>query len=291
MLLVVSMGGTTLVKADTYVDFYSDGSNVKVEIYTDGTVSLFYNGVNIQAEINELKSMLNSIGYHMSQLATKTEVNNLNQTVFQLIGELDTILEDLFGKTHFLANVIGLNSEDSVIAANLMSGSYTIVDYLNSITEALDDVAEDINILDEEVSSVYGELQAFESYVEAQLNTTNLEIESLAGYTEEQRTLIRSQILTLEANIQVIFDDITAQRQEFGEAVLNDLNRLENIILDEASRQDITEMYIQDLQTRLYDMENAFGGLILILIAMAIIVCLKKLKNRRKSKKHVSATD
>jgi len=315
LLLIVSIGTIIPVNADTDTDItVITTGDVQVKINTDGTVSLYYNGVNIQAEINNLYGGLNGISLQMNALvadiesalssvwlqmntrATKTSVSNLNQTVFQLIGELDAILEDLFGRTQSLAYVIGLGSNSSIVTTNLKAGTQTVGSYLDSIITTLDYVADDINVLDKTLSEVYTELQAFEVYVEEQFNATYhnfnmtaLEIENLADYTEEQRNLILSQITTLEkatesfVNAKVL--ELNELRESLRQDVFTDLITLESLIQVETDRQDFTEAEVQNLQQRLYDVENVLGMFVLISIVLAIILVAVAIKRKLRKPK------
>ena len=296
-LLVISMGITLPVKADTDVTVTTTG-NVQVVIYTNGTVNLIYNGVNIQAEINGLKAILASMTYQMSQLATKTEVANLNQTVYQLIGELDKILDDLYGKTNYLANIIGFNADNSIVAANLKSGTSTITKYLDSILTTLDSVADDIETLDTRISSVYNELQDFENYVDGRFNATYLEIETLGNYTDTQLNnlyiKLHGEIQDLKAStLQLVnstYIELNGLTESLRKDVLADLLTLESRILDETDRQDFTELQLEDLQRRLYNAENALGALVLIFIVLAILLVAIGIKSKlRRRPKNVEA--
>ena len=304
ILLVVSVGIVLPVQADTYVDVTTTG-NVQVIINTNGTVHLIYNGVNIQAEINGLKAILASITYQMSQLATKTDMENLNQTVYQLIGELDTILEDLYGKTNFLANVIGLASNSSVVVENLKIGTQTIASYLDSIIATLNNIKKDINTLDNNLSEIYTELQAFENYTEGRFNATYLEIENLGNYTDVQLDnlynklhgeLQDQKVSTLQL-VNSTYIELNELRESLREAVLKDLTtldssiqELESSVQDETNRQDFTELEVQDLQQRLYDVENVLGAFVLISIVLAIILVAVGIK-RKLRKPQIPETD
>jgi len=285
ILLVVSVGIALPVKADTYVDVDTTG-NVQVVINTDGTVSLFYNGVNIQAEINGLYSALSGIALRMNTLATKTDVGNLNQTVYQLIVELDGILGDLFGGTTFLAGVIGISSNSSVVVENLLVGTQTVASYLDSVLTTLDDVADDVEVLEGTIDGVqerFNILEAFETQVLEQFNATENEIEDLTDYTEEQRNLIRLQITALEKDIEAFVDtkalELNQQREALRETILTDLltldtsvQELASLVQDEKDRQAITEKEVQNLQNRLDEAEKTFNTFIIAVIITAIAV-------------------
>jgi len=299
ILLVISVGIALPVKADTYVDVDTTG-NVQVVINTDGTVSLFYNGVNIQAEINGLYSALSGIALRMNTLATKTDVGNLNQTVYQLIVELDGILGDLFGGTNFLASVIGISSNSSVVVENLLVGTQTVASYLDSVLTTLDDVADDVEVLEGTIDGVqerFNVLEAFETQVLEQFNATENEIEDLTDYTEEQRNLIRLQITALEKDIEAFVDtkalELNQQREALRETILTDLltldtsvQELASLVQDEKDRQAITEKEVQNLQNRLDEAEKTFNTFIIAVIITAIavgcVVVFSKLQKKPK---------
>ena len=287
VLLVLSVGIVLPVKADTYVDINTNG-NIQVIINTNGTVNLIYNGVNIQGEINNLYSVMASITYQMSQLATKVEVENLNQTVYQLINDLDMILNDLYGKTNYLASVIGFNTSDSIVATNLKVGSSTIVEYLDSILSTLGSVTNDITTLYENTSSIYNELQAFENYVDNEFNATyleienlDLEIENLGDYTDIQLNNLYIKINEEVRNLQIsTLQLINDANYEIRKDVLTDLTLLESKITYEANIQAFTNNQLLDVQQRLYNVENILGVFVLVFIVLAISLVVIVIKRK-----------
>jgi len=281
ILLVISVGIALPVKADTYVDVDTTG-NVQVVINTDGTVSLFYNGVNIQAEINGLYSALSGIALRMNTLATKTDVGNLNQTVYQLIVELDGILGDLFGGTNFLASVIGISSNSSVVVENLLVGTQTVASYLDSVLTTLDDVADDVEVLEGTIDGVqerFNVLEAFETQVLEQFNATENEIEGLTDYVDETATQTSLLKEELEAFVDTKALELNQQREALRETILTDLltldtsvQELASLVQDEKDRQAITEKEVQNLQNRLDEAEKTFNLFIIVSIITAIAV-------------------
>jgi len=281
ILLVISVGMVIPVQADTYVDVDTTG-NVQVVINTDGTVSLFYNGVNIQAEINGLYSALSGIALRMNTLATKTDVGNLNQTVYQLIVELDGILGDLFGGTNFLASVIGISSNSSVVVENLLVGTQTVASYLDSVLTTLDDVADDVEVLEGTIDGVqerFNVLEAFETQVLEQFNATKNEIEGLTDYVDETATQTSLLKEELEAFVDTKALELNQQREALRETILTDLltldtsvQELASLVQDEKDRQAITEKEVQNLQNRLDEAEKTFNLFIIVSIITAIAV-------------------
>ena len=234
-LLTLSLLTTIPVKADVYVSIDTVGDvNLTVEI-VDGTLHIIYNGVDLLTELNGLQSSIHAIAYQISYLATKTELD-LNQTVNQLVGELDVILEDIYSKTIFLAYAIGLNS-NSTVGTNLMSGNYTVAGYFESIITEMNNVSSDIATLDNVLSEINLELQAFENYTDGKLNATYLEIENLANYTDRQ--------------LNAIFFELNEKRENLTESMVKDVLTLDTRIQEEADRQTITEENFEELERRL----------------------------------------
>lgn len=237
-LLTVSIGITVPVKADVDVSVSTVGDvNLTVEI-VDGSLTIIYNGVNILAELNSLQNSVQGLSTYMSYLATKTEMSGLNQTVNRLVGELDEVLEDLYGNTVFLAYVIGLNS-NSTVGANLLSGDYTIAGYFESMITALDNVSSDVITIDKALSETNVELLAFGNYTEGKFNSTYLEIENLADYTNNQ--------------LNNIYFELNEQNEKLKESMVKDVLTLDTMIQAETNRQTIAEENFKALEKRLED--------------------------------------
>ena len=291
ILLVVSVGIALPVNADTYVDVDTTG-DVQVIINTDGTVHLIYNGVNIQGEINNLYSVMAYISWQMATLATKTDVNNLNQTVYSLIGELDMVFKDVYDNANFLASIIGISSNSSSVSLNLKSGDYTIVSYLDGI---LADLYETNTTL----TNVRNELTNFENYVDGRFNATSTEIETqltiLGNYVDTQLndlyTKLHVEVQDLKAyTIELVngtYIELSERREEMRKDVLADLETLNGLIKEGADRQTITEAYVNNLQQRLYDVENVLGLLVLVsmvlIVALLVRACVRRLKRNPKT--------
>ena len=235
-LLTLSLLTIIPVKADVDISVYTVGDvNLTVEI-VDGTLHIIYNGVDLLTELNSLGNSIHAIAHQISYLATKTELGDLNQTVNQLVGELDVILEDIYSKTIFLAYAIGLNS-NSTVGTNLMSGNYTVAGYFESIITEMNNVSSDIATLDNVLSEINLELQAFENYTDGKLNATYLEIENLANYTDRQ--------------LNAIFFELNEKRENLTESMVKDVLTLDTRIQEEADRQTITEENFEELERRL----------------------------------------
>ena len=306
LLLIASIGTIIPVKADTDVTVYTVGDVTLTVNITNGSLLLIYDGIDILAEIHYVQQRmfyLQGLMYtFMSTYATQEsltnleqvinqELYNLNQTVSQLVGELDVILEDLYGKTNFLAYVIGLDSNSSIIATNLMSGNYTIVNYLDSIITTLDNVDNDLLILEDAISEIrerLGELEVFKLYALEQFNATYLEIENLVNYTDTQLDNLYNELLgeiqTLEiSTIQFVnstYIELNERRESLRQDVLADLIILEGLIQVETNRQDFTELEVQNLQQRLYDVENVLGLFVIISIVLAILLVAVVIKRK-----------
>jgi hypothetical protein len=235
-LLTLSLLTIIPVKADVDISVYTVGDvNLTVEI-VDGTLHIIYNGVDLLTGLNSLQNSIHAIAYQISYLATKTELGDLNQTVNQLVGELDIILEDIYSKTIFLAYAIGLNS-NSTVGTNLMSGNYTVAGYFESIITEMNNVSSDIATLDNVLSEINLELQAFENYTDGKLNATYLEIENLANYTDKQ--------------LNAILFELNEKREKLTESMVKDVLTLDTKIQEEADRQTITEENFEELERRL----------------------------------------
>lgn len=235
-LLTLSLLTIIPVKADVDISVYTVGDvNLTVEI-VDGTLHIIYNGVDLLTELNSLGNSIHAIAYQISYLATKTELGDLNQTINQLVGELDIILEDIYSKTIFLAYAIGLNS-NSTVGTNLMSGNYTVAGYFESIITEMNNVSSDIATLDNVLSEINLELQAFENYTDGKFNATYLEIENLVNYTDKQ--------------LNAIFFELNEKRENLTELMVKDVLTLDTRIQEEADRQTITEENFEELERRL----------------------------------------
>lgn len=235
-LLVASLVLSIPVYADTSVSVVTL-EDVTVVVETDGTVSLYYNGVNIQEVINGLGSALNYVANKMSTLAKEHDLGELNQTVYSLIGELNLVLDNLYGRTNYLAAVIGLNSNSSTVLENLKNGTVTVAGYFESIITEMNNVSSDIATLDNVLSEINLELQAFENYTDGKLNATYLEIENLANYTDKQ--------------LNAILFELNEKREKLTESMVKDVLTLDTRIQEEADRQTITEENFEELERRL----------------------------------------
>ncbi len=235
-LVTLSLLTAIPVKADVDVSVYTVGDvNMTVEI-VDGDLHIIYNGVDLLAELNSLHGSIHAIASQISYLATKTELGDLSQTLNDLVGELDIILEDLYSRTTFLAYTLGLNS-NSTVGTNLMSGNYTVAGYFESIISEMNNVSSDINTLDNVLSEINLELEAFENYTEGKFNATYLEIENLANYTDSQ--------------LDAIFFELTEKRENLTKSMIKDVLTLDTMIQEEANRQTITEENFEELERKL----------------------------------------
>lgn len=295
-LLIVSVGATLPVKADTDVSVYTVGDvNLTVEI-VDGSLTLTYNGRDILAEINSLKSSLWAVSSSMSYLATKTDVGALNQTVGQLIGELDLIFNDVYGKTNLLAGVLGISSNSSAVSLNLNSGDYTFVSYLDGILSNLDET-------NTELAGTYNELVTFENYAEGRFNATYLEIESLGNYTDIQLNNLYNELdgelQGLEAStLQVVnstYIELNELRESLRQDVLADLLTLESLIQEGENKQAITEMKLDEVESRFdafvtaKEQETRTLNIVLIVAALGTILPIASVYIVKKKRKNSTA--
>lgn len=256
------------VYADTNVSVTTTG-NVTLIVETDGTITIIYNGVNIQQMINGLGSALNSIAGKMSSLATETDLDEVNQTVYFLIDELEAVLDNLYARTNYLAAVIGLNSNSSTVLENLKNGTSTVSGYLDSILTDLDLVTEDITILNTEISSVYAEFQEFESKADAD----NTEIQKAINRLQAG---LQTEIQNLQTEIDEIYADLDGKRQVLVNATVADLENLSRMIEEEKLYQTSTDGEVRsledillDVQTKLYHYE-----IVIYLLAIGVILAI-----------------
>jgi hypothetical protein len=273
-LLMLSTGILMPVKAEVDVTVTTT-EDVYVVINSDGSVSLYYNGVELLGEINNLKAGLQSLSSVMTYLATKTDVTALNQTINQLIEELDMIFKDVYSKTNYLASIIGITANSTEVSLNLVNGTHTVASYLEGIVGNLNETNTEIVI-------TYNELLAFENYAENQLNATHLEIESLGNYTDTKLNNLQDEFQALEVStLQVMnrtYTELGEQREELRQDVLADLQALESRRQDDATQLAITERKLDAVEQRFEEYarekDAESRNLISVLMVAALVTTL-----------------
>ncbi|MCD6470692.1 hypothetical protein J7L29_07840, partial [Candidatus Bathyarchaeota archaeon] len=93
------------MKGDAYITITNEGSSIEI----------VYNGKDI-----------------LNEFATKEQFRSLSKRLYELkndfrdlINSLDLTFEDLYGKTYYLANLIGFLEDNSTVAIQLKSGNIT----------------------------------------------------------------------------------------------------------------------------------------------------------------------
>ena len=227
-MLLIAIGTMTTVQAmEVHIDVDAEGNiTVTTSNEDNGTLTIIYNGVDLLSELNSQLETVNSqlITIMILQEQMKRfELNDLNQKILQLIEELNSVFKDVYGKVGFLAYVIGLNSNSSMIVENLKSGDSTIVNYLDEASADLDDTNLAISNVAKELADTYTEAKL--AMQEQGIEIKNLEeftndleeyLNKLEEYTEEQLSILDSSVLD-ETNRQTA----TEERQTVAEERLN----------------------------------------------------------------------
>lgn len=252
MLLIAVFGTMSAVQAiEVYIYTDAEGNiTVTTSDEANGTLTIIYNGVDLLAELNSqletINSQLITIVWLEEQMKN-LELNDLNQKILQLIEELNTILEDVYGKVGFLAYVIGLTSNSSTTVEDLKSGDSTIVNYLDKTFANLDETNAAISNLDKELADTYVEVRLA---MEAQ----GVEIENLEEYANE-----------LEGRVKEL-EELTNER----------LSMLNSSILTETNRQTMMQRNLDVLMAL-----SVFLTIVLAVVATALVyVANKKSKTK-----------
>lgn len=190
-LLILSTGILMPVKAEVDVTVTTT-EDVCVSINADGSVTIYYNGVKLLEEINNLKAGLQSLSSAMTYLATETDVTELNQTINQLIEELDVVFTDVYSRTNYLASIIGITDNSTEVSLNLVNGTHTVASYLEGLVDNL-------NETNTQLAIIYNEFQNLEASTSQVVNTTYVE---LSEQRETLRQDVLADLLTLESLLQ-----------------------------------------------------------------------------------------
>ena len=245
-LLMLSTGILMPVKAEVDVTVTTT-EDVYLVVNADGSVTIYYNGVELLGEISTLKDSLQNLSAAMSLFATKTDTTALNQTINQLIEELDRIFTDVYARTNFLASIIGITDNSTEVSLNLINGTHTVASYLEGLVDNLNETKTKLTI-------TYNELLALENYTENQFNATYLEIASLGNYTDTQLSNIYSELQNLEtATSQVVnttYVELSEQRESLRQDVLADLLTLESLLQNKSTQLAITEAKLSEVEQR-----------------------------------------
>ena len=219
------------MKGDAYITITNEGSSIEI----------VYNGKDILNEF-ATEEQFRSLSKHLYELRNDFR---------DLINSLDLTFEDLYGKTYYLANLIGFLEDNSTVAIQLKSGNITLADFI----EQLFSLAEKQKIMIEDLSL----------RIEAVKEENYKEINDLWNHIVENLSVLFNGLNETQYEVQLLRSEINVTNQILHSEINATNQRIDNLVdaLDSVFNDLYNKIHFLAYITGIYEDSNSTVTLLL----------------------------
>ena len=198
--------------------------------HSNGTFAIYYNGRDLLKEIERQYREIEALRTAMVYLSVKAqaydelqpEIEELNQTINQMIKELNLIINDLYGGLDAIYRMVGIPGNSSAIRESIIAGNATVIGYLERYAERIDGLNSEMQALRGEMLKLHLELlkemeernKALEAEMQAQIRVLNASMtqrmEQLSADYQRQVDLLSLSLTQMQQHFLYVIASFVA---------------------------------------------------------------------------------